>query len=1015
MERLKMKSMMPLIVLSAILLVANASLGANQNNAESLKITQSHHSLIYGGNATLGKASRDTVLLMGPWGSGAPANGQFQDLNGNPAWNGWTSRDVSYFPEVHWHISDYEAANLNSTPGNLALYCGDESIPLCDNDDVLGGYGNNWIDLVQFKYIVEDPSADCLVTVSGIFNHNTEPDYDYTSFRFQIADGPIEMESFDGVGVAVDFSYSINYLPSDYIGEDHDTVLFEILVTSDGGWSDQDCSYWGNGACQIDDLRVQCSNGNYDHTSDFQDGMGDWEISNLQGFGDFTDIWTNLPDLDPCRTNYSPQVAFIDDGTQVPGVGPSYCHSWCYGPGGFIINSTGGGSFSGEARLANSLESPILSWPGFEYTGAQLAFEVYRHNPFTAWCCEIYYKWEIRSSVDPDQIELAPWVGHEFGWIYDYSPEYIVADENLSNFFVPGFTVFQVRIVVSELRVCWGICTNNFTPAPYFDNFQITAYTSTGPHMSTSEINLAQDNFSENGEEIDLTNLALNNVRFDCAMNDAISTSYNHFPGDSITCASLPSRSQGELVENRLYYTMDRNPVFDSVRDAAWGASGYTEGIRLFQDNKYYYDLPDSGFLFPGDVLHYYFSSTEAIDGAVPMTSTLPSDLAGFGDFSRPLAYNPRFEVHALPSIDGEGNQPPILFWDDFGSSGGQDEWFSAFGNLGMEMGTHYDVYHTNEPASGEGNGLGGRASYEQIKGYSELLYTSGDLGVYTISNGDYTRDSGQDTQLLLDWFFNDSVDAFFCGNQLIKDLVNTGVMNEAFVDTIMNLTIHANSIRPLIGDQTAPRVLPVPGNSVFNSNTDWIAYGSCPGNSQFTAVEAGNGAELLARFTNPAGSADYIYSAATLNHSGDDRIITMPFDFMNIYTDANSSGGATATRVQVLQEILEFFETPGSFGQPVDAVVPFGKFTAKNYPNPFNPSTRIDFHLPRTGHLSLKVFNVRGELVKTLIDETRISGDDSIVWDGNNDVGEQASSGVFFYEIRTAGEVLVGKMVLIK
>ncbi len=1008
-----MKSIMALFFLGVVLSVGNPSLGAIHNNAESLQMTKSHNSILHGGSSALGKASRDTVLLMGPWGSGAPANGQFQDTAGSPAWNGWTSRDLSFIPSIHWHISDYEAANLNSTPDNLALYCGDETFPLCDNDDVVGGYGNRWVDIIQFKYIVENPNTDCQVTVSGIFNHNTEPGYDYTSFRFQMADGPIEMESFDGIGVAQDFSYSINFSPADYIGEDHDTVLFEILVTSDGGWSDQDCSYWGNGACQIDDVRVQCSNGNYDHTSDFQNGMQGWEILNLQGFGDFADLWSNLPDLDPCRTNSSPQVAFIDDGTQVPGVGPSYCHSWCYGPGGFIINSTGGGSFDGYGHITNTLDSPVLSRPAPEYTGAQLAFDVYRHNPFTAWCCEIFYMWRVRSAVDPAQIENAPWVGNN--WLYYGDPEYLRVEENLSHYLVPDFTVFQVGIMVEEMAFCWGGCTDDFSPAPYFDNIKISAYTDTGPHMSTSEVNIAQDNFPESGQEVNLAQLALNNVRFDCAMNDATSTSDNYFPGDSITCASLPSRADGELVENRLFYTMDPNPVFDSVRDAAWGVSGYTDGIQLVQDNKYYYDLPDSGFLFPGDVLHYYFSSTEAIDGADPMTSTLPSDLTGFGDFSRPLAYNRKFEVHALPSIDADGNQPPIIFWDDFGNSGGQNEWFSAFGNLGMEMGTHYDAYHTNGPTSGEGNGLGGRASYEQIKGYADLLYTSGDLDVYTISNGDYGRDSSQDTQLLLEWFSNESVDAYFCGNQLISDLESTGEMNAALLDTIMNLTVHANTIRPLIGDQGSPRVLPVPDNSVFNSTADWIAYGSCPGNSQFVAFETGDGAELLARFTNPSGSADYIFSAATLNHSGDDRIITMPFDFMNIYTEANSSGGATATRVGVLQEILEFFQTPGSFGQPVDAVAPVGKFTTKNYPNPFNPSTRIDFHLPQTGHLNLKIFNVRGELVKTLIDENRNGGAGYVVWDGDNEVGEKVSSGVFFYEIRTAGEVLVGKMVLLK
>jgi len=89
--------------------------------------------------------------------------------------------------------------------------------------------------------------------------------------------------------------------------------------------------------------------------------------------------------------------------------------------------------------------------------------------------------------------------------------------------------------------------------------------------------------------------------------------------------------------------------------------------------------------------------------------------------------------------------------------------------------------------------------------------------------------------------------------------------------------------------------------------------------------------------------------------------------------------------------------------------------FSAKNSPTPFNPSTKIEFNLPSEGHLSLKIFNVRGELVKTLIDENREAGSGFTVWGGENGHGERVSSGVYFYEIRSHSEVKIGKMVLLK
>ena len=99
----------------------------------------------------------------------------------------------------------------------------------------------------------------------------------------------------------------------------------------------------------------------------------------------------------------------------------------------------------------------------------------------------------------------------------------------------------------------------------------------------------------------------------------------------------------------------------------------------------------------------------------------------------------------------------------------------------------------------------------------------------------------------------------------------------------------------------------------------------------------------------------------------------------------------------------------------PSPAGAPKISFTAKAYPNPFNPVTKIDFTMPKPGHLSLKIFNVRGELVRTLINEVRAEGPGHVMWDGTTDQGKRVSSGVYFYEARTAGEVKVNKMTLVK
>jgi len=971
--------------------------------------------VIFGGPVNLEKASRDTVHLIGAWSTGAVVNGQFQSPVGVPSWNGWTHEDATAASETHWHVSDYSASNLPGGAGNLAACCTDELITSCVAEDPSGGYGNNWREIMEISYAVASPSEPCTMQVDGIFNSNTEAGYDYVTFRFVTGGGKYNVDLFDGIHEAETFSHSYVYQPEDYSGENNDEVCFQIYFNSDAGFSDEDCLYWGNGAIQVDDLRVQCSNGNYDVTTDFEDGsIGDWEFILPGGVGDFSGLWTGLEDLDPCATNYSSQVAFIDDGTQVPGVGPSYCIDWCYGPGGYIVNTTGGAMPGGH--LNNMINSPVIDWPGSEFTGGEFAFDVYRHEDLSGNSPGIFYLWNVRSTSDEVTmpIDNQPWESRNF--YYYGNPGYVRSDTDISDLLVTGVTQVQVQLVCQEIGFVWGFDGDNGYPAPYFDNVRLDAFEIQGPAMAAQSRNLAQDNFPASGAEVDMLNLASNNVRFDAARNTASYGETHNIPGDSVICSVSSKRVGGEIVSNRLVYTVDRNPVFDSVRDPEWGVSGHTPGYRIGGSDDYFYDLPDSGFLFPGDVLHYYFEATDEVEHTDAQTTTVPMDISGFGDFSHPLAYDTDFQVHALPSVDAEGFHPEILFWNDFGKRGGQDEWYTALSNFGLAAGDKYDIYYTNSPSFGLGNGLGGRAVFDQIKGYTDLLYTAGDLGLYTISNGDISLDPGQDAQLLTQWLNSETPrDVFLCGDNLASDLLQGGPLTNGLLDDFMNVQVVSRSLRQLISNQTTPLVLAEAGNSVFYNSEGWIAYGGCVGINTFDAVISGPGAERLASFTNPAGNADYPYSAATLNITeSNDRIISLPYGFMYIYTAPGYPGNfGMSTRSFMLTEILNYFGH--SHYCPVGVLPDAGVFTTTNYPNPFNPSTRIDFNLPRPGHLALKIFNVRGELIKTLIDEVRPAGNDFIIWNGTDERGSSVASGVYFYEASSAGERLVEKMVLVK
>ena len=85
------------------------------------------------------------------------------------------------------------------------------------------------------------------------------------------------------------------------------------------------------------------------------------------------------------------------------------------------------------------------------------------------------------------------------------------------------------------------------------------------------------------------------------------------------------------------------------------------------------------------------------------------------------------------------------------------------------------------------------------------------------------------------------------------------------------------------------------------------------------------------------------------------------------------------------------------------------------NYPNPFNPSTRIRYALKEEGPVTLQIFNVLGQEVRTLVDGVETAGDKTVVWDGRNTAGMPVPSGTYFYRIVAGNFVQAKTMILLK
>ena len=90
-------------------------------------------------------------------------------------------------------------------------------------------------------------------------------------------------------------------------------------------------------------------------------------------------------------------------------------------------------------------------------------------------------------------------------------------------------------------------------------------------------------------------------------------------------------------------------------------------------------------------------------------------------------------------------------------------------------------------------------------------------------------------------------------------------------------------------------------------------------------------------------------------------------------------------------------------------------EFSASNYPNPFNPTTTIAYSLPNDGMVEVSVYNIKGQLVKTLVNGEQLAGNYETVWNGKDKNEKRVSTGIYFYRVETKDKTLLKKMLMLK
>lgn len=89
--------------------------------------------------------------------------------------------------------------------------------------------------------------------------------------------------------------------------------------------------------------------------------------------------------------------------------------------------------------------------------------------------------------------------------------------------------------------------------------------------------------------------------------------------------------------------------------------------------------------------------------------------------------------------------------------------------------------------------------------------------------------------------------------------------------------------------------------------------------------------------------------------------------------------------------------------------------FLAQSYPNPFRAQARVEFSISTPGAASLRVYDVGGRLIKTLVEGDQLLGHREVTWDGRDDRGRPVTSGVYFYKLKVGGSVAIRRATLLR
>ncbi len=922
---------------------------------------------------------------------------------------GWTVVDLTAQTGVYFHIDDYVGLSGTFAPvqGAKSLWCGARSGVIACGYLALPGYGNNWDQAWCTKNALA-LSADGVLDVSFIARIDTDyGDIVTVEYTTDIS-GAVGWTNIDP-SFTLAWSgpnHIVHVAESEWVGSG--PVKVRVRFHSDDSYSDEDGMFDSSGAVHIDSLKAEGL-----PVEDFEGeavnatSSNDWQSCTSPGYGNHLALFKGNTLLQGgCETNLSCVWAAINASTSN------------YACAGYPLQTAVPYANAASQYISNEIWSPTIPLSG-SGSEVRLSFSVYREN---AMGNLVFYTWRVRTVGGACP---GPWRDEGFvyyggnDWIADVSRpgDWFTHDESIGPFVDLGATGLQVALgVVDQCRTWCGIVGASgacHSHAPLLDHVRVTRINTCGPQWSVRDIDQFQDSFPEDGT---ITGI----VRADAAVDIRPVADFLVQRGDSavVTVFDPVAGLDDDLaIGGKAVYVYVRVAPAQPAKSgpalsgdvAKWPHApaqdhdGWTalrmESIAGAPDGVFCVDLNDNLFT-PGDTVSFYYGARSA-GGCWSYASGTSLQL----QTSDPdAALESCSEFTCLPA-SGYLRGGDILYVDGVDGRGGQQFFDQALEQINMYHLT--DRFDIRGSSSTQNNSP--TASVKDITQltscYRKVLWDGGDLSVTPnclTKQSDYW-DGGVLWEFLFALVRPGGV--YICGDDVSDILHRCSDPGVHFLYQWIPHNLVSGNHRPLYG--LNPMARHVPGGAFSD---DFALFAGCPLINDFDVMQPTGWTVNEVTYGAPSSNNGAVISARKSNGVVDVGVVLAGFSFAYIRDDETDG---ISDRAKHLHDVLIWLSNFPD--EPVTATPSLRDALDQNYPNPFNPRTTIAYSTQTRGPVSLRIYDVSGALVRTLVDDVVDGGSHVVQWDGLDGNGLQVASGVYFYLLSTPRFSDAKRMVVLK